>query len=225
MATISHVVKKSLDSKPTLQESMIEGVINFSNLADRLQSEIEADLGKECNRSAIIMALRRYSEQLQSKTLVKKPFKVYPEITMRSDICDICLVKTPSAMDKIKDIYRRVDSDKGETINVIQGNYEITIVISQKYLGQLKQKLRSEKILNIEKDLVSLTLSLTKEFLHTPGILSFLTRKLAWSNINIVENISTMTELIFIISEKDAVRAYNTFQEMIKEHSGEILEK
>jgi len=28
-----------------------------------------------------------------------------------------------------------------------------------------------------------------------------------------------MTELIFIIAEKDAVRAYNTFKEIIREYS------
>jgi len=69
--------------------------------------------------------------------------------------------------------------------------------------------------LNIERDLVSVSLNLSKDFLYTPGILSLATRKLAWENINIFENISTMSELIFIISQKDAVRAYNAFQEMV----------
>ena len=67
--------------------------------------------------------------------------------------------------------------------------------------------------------MVSLTLSLTDEFLYTPGILSLAKRKLAWESINIFENISTMTELIFIIAEKDVVRAYNAFQELLKKYT------
>ena len=38
------------------------------------------------------------------------------------------------------------------------------MVISQKYLSELKEIMENEKILNIEKNLVSLTLSLTEEF-------------------------------------------------------------
>lgn len=165
------------------------------------------------------MALRRHSEQLQKKTTVIKPFQFSPEVIMKTNLCDLTLVKTPSALDKIKQIHKLVDYEKGETLNVIQGNYEITIVVSQKYLSQLKKILRNEKILNIEKNLVSLTLTLTKEFIYTPGILSMVTRKLAWENINIFENISTMTEIIFIIAEKNAVKAYNALQEIVKEHT------
>ena len=165
-----------------------------------------------------MMALRRYGEQIQKKTIVKYQFKMSHEIIMKTNLCDICIVKTPSALDKIKQIHQIVDYEKGETLNVIQGNYEITIVISQKYLDSLKEILISEKILNIQKHLVSLTIGLSKEFLSTPGVLALATRKLSWNNINIFESISTMTELIFIVAEKDAVKAYNTFQEMIRDH-------
>jgi len=164
------------------------------------------------------MALRRYGEELQKKSIIKDQFKLSREIIMKTNLCDICIVKTLSALDKIKQIHQIVDYEKGETLNVIQGNYEITIVIPQKYLDSLKEILNGEKILNIQKHLVSLTIGLSKEFLSTPGVLALATRKLAWNNINIFENISTMTELIFIVAEKDAVKAYNTFQEMIKEH-------
>ncbi len=218
IVTISHVVKKTVNSRPSLQEAIIEGIINYVNLANKLQPEIQAELGEKIEKSAIMMALRRYGEELQKKSIVKEQFKMSHEIIMKTNLCDICIVKTPSALDKIKQIHQIVDYEKGETLNIIQGNYEITIVISQKYLDSLKEILKGEKILNIQKNLVSLTISLSKEFLSTPGVLALATRKLAWNNINIFENISTMTELIFIVAEKDAVKAYNTFQEMTKEH-------
>lgn len=211
-------MKKTVNSRPSLQEALIEGIVNYVNLANKLQPEIQAELGEKTKKSAVMMALRRYGEELQKKSVVKEQFKMSHEIVMKTNLCDICIVKTPSALDKIKQIHQIVDYEKGETLNVIQGNYEITIVISQKYLDSLKEILKGEKILNIQKSLVSLTLSLSKEFLSTPGILALATRKLAWNNINIFENISTMTELIFIVAEKDAVKAYNTFQEMTKEH-------
>lgn len=217
MVTVSHVVKKIIDSKPLLQESLIEGIVNFSRLAEKIQPRVETELGEKITTSAIIMALRRHAEQLQEKTVVQIPFQMRPEIIMKTNICDICIVKTPSALDKIKKIHDIIDYEKGETLNVIQGDYEITIVASQKYLEKVMHFLEGEKMLNKETDLVSMTLNLTKEFSYTPGVLSSFTRKLAWENINILENISTMTELIFIISEKDALRAYTGLHELIQE--------
>ncbi|UCG71248.1 MAG: hypothetical protein JSV09_09795 [Thermoplasmata archaeon] len=38
-------------------------------------------------------------------------------------------------------------------------------------------------------------------------------------NLTFFENISTMTELIFITAEKDAVKAYNTFKELLSDYS------
>lgn len=219
MVTVSHTVKKIIESRPVLQEALIEGVINFANLANNLQPRIESELGEKVTRSAIIMALRRHGEELRKKTIVQPPFQFNPEIIMKTNLCDICIVKTPSAQESIKEIYKIIDLEKGDTLNIIQGNYEITIVAPQKHLNKLKRILCNEKSLNIEKNLVSLTLSMTKEFLYTPGILSLATRKLAWHDINIFENISTMTELIFIVADKDTVKAYNTFQEMLESYS------
>ncbi len=221
MVTISHIVKKTVDSRPMLQEALIEGIVSYGNLSKKMKPKIESELGKEAKRSAISMALRRHAENLQKKTVVQQPFEFNREIIMKTNLCDICIVRTPSALEKIEKMYDMVNYEKGDTLNVLHGNHEIAIVISQKYLKKLRDALQDEKIFNIEKNLVSLTLKVTDEFLYTPGILSLATRKLAWENINIFENISTMTEIIFIIAEKDAVSAYNAFQEMIKEYSTE----
>ncbi len=219
MSTISQIVKRIVDSRPMLQECLIEDIVNYSSLAKKIQPIVEAELDETVKNSAVIMALRRHSERLQKKTIISEPFEFRPEITMKTNLCDVCVVKTHTAQGKIDQIYRIVDYEKGDTLNIIQGNYEITIAISQKYLDQVERILENEKIVNVERNLVSLTLNLTRKFMYTPGILSLVTRKLAWENINIFENISTMTELIFIVAEKDAVKTYNAFKELLSDYS------
>ncbi len=219
MATVSHVVKRTINTRPMLQQAMIEGIVNFSALAENLKPGIETELGLEVKKSAVMMALRRLAEQLEKRTGVEKKLDISPEVIMKTNLCDVCMVKSPSALDKIKAIYQVVDFEKGETLNVIQGNYEITVVMSQKYLARMEDILKGEKILNIERELVSLTLTMSRDFLSTPGVLALATRKLAWDNVNIFENISTMTELIFIIAKDDAIKAYNTFQQLIEDLS------
>jgi aspartokinase len=219
MPTISHVVKEVIDSKPMLFEAIAQGIVNYANLAEHIMPEIELELGKKAEQPAVVMAIRRYAEKIRPTIDKKIPFKFNSEIVMKTGLSDITIVRTPSLLSKLKKIYEMVDSDKGETLIIIQGNYEITIVISEKYQKRLLEFMKGEKVLNKEPDLVSFTMSFSKDFLYTPGILAKVTRVLAWENINVFENISTMTELIFIIHSRDAMRAYKCFQGLIGEKS------
>ena len=218
MVSVSHIVRKLVLEKPMIYEGLVEGVISHAGLAEYLQDEIEKELGKPVKLPAIVMAIRRYSETLAKKDRInKKEFRFNSEIIMKTGLADITVVKTPRALETLKRLYNLVDYERGDTLNIIHGNYEITIVISEKYLDKVKEIMRDEKFLNIEKDLVSLSISFSKDFLFTPGIIAKVTRKLFWDNINIYENISTMTELIFIIDNKDSVRGYKALQSLVEE--------
>lgn len=217
MVTISHVVKKIIDSHPLLYEALSHNIVNYANLAEHLKPYLETELGEKVKETAVIMALRRYGEKLSIKEGQRIPFKFNPEVILKTGLSDITFVKSPSLMAKLKKVYDLVNYEKGETLNVIHGNYEITMVISERYTAKLLDLLKGEKALNVEKNLISLAMSFPIDFLYTPGILAKVTRRLFWEDVNVFENISTMTELIFIVSRNDAVKAYNALQKLIEE--------
>ena len=219
MPSISQTVRQLIRQKPLVYEGLIEGVISHAALAEKLQPDIEKDLGRKVKLPAIVMAIRRYNEKLDAKAHTPKDFKYNAEVVMKTGLADVTIVKSPTSLARLKQLYSLPDYDRGETLNIIHGNYEITIVISEKHLVRLHEVLDGEKVLNIEKDLVSLSISFSSDFLHTPGILAKATRKLAWENINIYENISTMTELIFIIAQDDAVRAYKALKRLVEDEA------
>jgi hypothetical protein len=217
MPTASSAIKEIVDSKPMLYEAMSQGIVNYANLAESLKEEIELMVGSKVASPAIVMALRRYSERMRPTDDKKLPFAFKSEIVMKTGLMDMTFVKTPQLLTKLKKMYELVDHDKGDTLNIIQGNYEITIVINDKYRKDVLDLLESEKVLNQEKGLVSFTMSFNKGFFYSPGVIAKVTRTLAWENINIFEVISTMTELIFIISHKDAMRAYKALQMLVSD--------
>ena len=126
---------------------------------------------------------------------------------------DFNIIKSNNLLNKIKNLYSLVNFEKGDTLNIILGSNEVSIVTNEKYKDKFSNFLKGEKILNKEFDLVALTIVFgSKDFFDTPGILFTSTRKLAWEQINIYEIISTMTELSFILSKKDSMKAYNALQ-------------
>jgi len=216
MATISHIVKKLVSDKPFLEEALRSKIISYGSLAERLQPVIEQELGKEIKFSAVVMALRRYSDELATKYTTIKPFDFNGQITMKTNISDFTVLKTPSLVSKLKSAYNIVDYGRGDTLNFIIGSNEVSIIINEKHEGKLSKFLSEEKILSKESGLVSLTIMFASDdFVHTPGVIFTVMRKLAWENINIFEIISTMTELTFILSKKDSMKAYNALYELV----------
>ena len=73
------------------------------------------------------------------------------------------------------------------------------------------------EVVHTYTDLVALTIVFHGDFLQTPGVTYLAVRKLAWENINIIEIVSTMNVLTFIISREDSTRAYQALEAFLDE--------
>jgi aspartokinase len=215
IVTISHIVQKLVDEKVFIQESMEKDIISYASLAKQLQSEIEEELGKKVKKHAIEMALRRYREQLKQKHK-KVSFNYSSDIIMKTKICDIAVVRSPTLLVKLRKLYDIIDFERGDILNIIQGSSEVSIVTNERYKNKFLEILNDEKILIQEENLISLTMTFSKNFYYTPGVVFNIIRNVAWENINIYEIVSTNTELTFIIHKKDAMKAYRSLEKLIQ---------
>src|SRR3989338_2091189 len=110
MVTISHLVKKAVNENSFLSEAIGKELISHGNLAEQLKPEIERELGKKI-----------------------KKFSFQGEIIMRTNIMDFNIVKSGNLLSKIKNIYSLVNFEKGDTLNIILGSNEVSIVANEKY--------------------------------------------------------------------------------------------
>ena len=216
MVTISHIVQKLVDDRVYIQESMSKDIISYASLAKQLQPEIEEEIGKTVKKHAIEMALRRYTDQLKQKHKTIS-FDYSSDIIMKTQICDISVLRSPTLLDKLKKLYDFIDFEKGDNLNMIQGSCEVSIVTNERYKQKFLDMLKNEKVLNTEENLISLTMTFSNDFLYTPGIIFNIIRNIAWENINIFEVVSTNTELTFIIHKKDAMKGYKALEKLIQQ--------
>ncbi len=106
----------------------------------------------------------------------------------------------------------------GDFLKITIGSHEISLMVSEKYKPVVDQILCNEKIVAQMQDLVALTIVFHDgDFLQTPGVMYLAVRKLAWENINVLEVVSTMNVLTFVIKRDDSLRAYATLQEFLNE--------
>ncbi|MCF7933844.1 MAG: hypothetical protein K9M84_05275 [Spirochaetia bacterium] len=215
METISSCVKRIIDKKPFLIESMTRGIVSYGNLSDMIGAEIEASLGKPIKHSAVVMALRRYGEELRERSAANQVLQIQYELLMKTNIYDLNLVKTTTLLEKIKRIYHFVSLERGDFLNITVGNNEVSIAISSKYKDQLHELIADEQILHRLDDMVALTVIFSGDFLHTPGVIYEAVRKLSWNNINVYEIVSTINELTFVIERTDSINAYEVLQSFL----------
>jgi hypothetical protein len=77
MKTVSSIVENYIKTKPFLLNALSLGIINLTSLSRNIMSELENEFGKEVKQGAIVMALKRLTEELDFKLNHKRFFLSY----------------------------------------------------------------------------------------------------------------------------------------------------
>ena len=215
MESVSTSVKRIIDRTPFLYEMLIQGILSYSNYAASIQKAVEELHGKEVKSSAIVMAIRRYAEELRKKDTEQKQYELRYEIVMKTNIYDINLVRSDTIMGKLGTLHDLITPSSGDILNVTLGSHEVSLSFSEKYLETVEKLAVGETMLHRMGDLVALSLVFSGDFMSTPGIVYEAVRKLAWEEINVNEIISTMNELTFVIRREDSMDAFAVLQSFL----------
>ena len=215
--SIAACVKIIINKTPFINEMLIQDVISYSNLSKSIHNKVETMYGHPANESAIVMAVRRYADDLRKSEKKQKKDKIDYEISMKTNIYDVNFVRNYQFVNKLAQLYDKVKPGKGDFLNLSVGSHEISLAVSEKFRGEVDEVIKNEEILHTNENMVAITISFSGDFLKTPGILYMATRKLAWENINLTEIVSTMNELTFVVEKEDSIKALDVLQSFFDE--------
>lgn len=216
MVTIAHLVEKLIEQKPFLQEALSRGIVNNAALAEELIPQVEKELKKKVKFSAVNMAIRRFGERLSKTLSEKQKFDKTADIIIRSNLVIVDLYRSEGIHKYTKELYELVDFRKGDFLTITEGLHEVMVITNDKYEMKAADIFPEKFVKKKIKNLGSLTIRVPMEAIETPGLFFMLTRALAWENINIIEIVSTLTEMTFIMNEDDIPRAFDTLKKIIK---------
>lgn len=219
MVTVSHIVGKLIRNEPIIEDALAKNLFNYSKLAAYFQPKVEKELGKSVKLSAIVMAIARHAEKIQQEYENRISYKTFnqAELAVRSGVAEITIQKSPSCFEKLSELYKIVDLSSGDVLNINIGGSEVSIIFSERYLEQFRKVLHNERIKMELTDLSEIAVRFPKDYLYEPGFIYTITRHFAWYNINIVEIVSTLSELIIVIKSGDATIAYSALQELFSQ--------
>jgi len=216
MVTVTHIVEKIIRQKPYLEQALGRGIVNNAALAEEITPQIEKELRKKVKFSAVNMAIRRLSEKLEKKVEDKPALTRRYDILMRSDLIEFTVYKIRELPKYIKRLYDIVNLREGDFITITQGMNEVMIITNDRYDKKISSLFPEKSIKKTIKGLCSVTVNIPLKAVESVGLFYSITRALAWENINIVDIVSTLTELTFILNEEDGARAFDALRMMVK---------
>jgi len=216
MTSIAKIVEEIVEEKPFVQEALSRGIINNAALANEITPEIERRLKKKAKFSAVNMAIRRLSENLGKTFVSRAKFDKDSDVTVKTDLIEIVLYKDEKIQNKLKEVYDIADYRKGDMLTITQGFHEIMIITNKKHEKKIDDLFPASSIKKRIKNLSSITINIPAESVETIGLFYVVTRALNWNNINIIDIVSTFTEMTFLVKEDDTSRALDVLKKLIE---------
>jgi hypothetical protein len=216
MKTVSSIVENYIKTKPFLLNALSLGIINLTSLSRNIMTELESEFGKEVKQGAVVMALKRLTEELDFRLnhKINKVIKNIGEITVRSALTDYTFAVSDTVLNKQAELISDINAFPDVFYTSSRGVNEINIVVSKSVNELVDKHFVSEKLIQKLDNLASITVKLPKENIVVPGIYYFIFQRLAWEGIIINEVISTSNEFTILVGEDQVDVAFKVIKDL-----------
>lgn len=209
MRKITDAVREIVQRSDVAQEAMRLGVLNQSAYAELILPEVERLTWKDVQKNSVVVSLSRVARELEEADPLK-PSVVIQELSIKAPLADLTFERSEHNLLKVHQLPSKLHFGPNQFLTITQGINEITVIVSQdraeEVLAHIDAPTRS-----IFRDLVGITIKFDPQYLDQPNVIYALLAKLAYQRINLLEIVSTYTELTVLIEERDLDKAVSAF--------------
>jgi aspartokinase len=208
MLTIVSAVESLVAISDFAREGLQTGCLNMTAYADSISEEVEKLTKKPVQKGSIVVALARLAKKYRKSLSKLEDFGLL-NLVSRSGLTELTYTKTPSLQVSIVKLFERPDIQTAPFCVATIGLGEISIVADAKLARSIQEALgaEAEPILN-RLGLSSLTMQVDIATIDMPRQSYTVIRPLALRDINIVEYITSPTELTIILHDADLKESF-----------------
>lgn len=215
MIKIQPVVKDIILSEVEACFALTNGYMNMSSYAYKIRPRVELLTKKKVTIASLVVSLSRLRKELiKERPLVHNV--AIKNITSKLPLSEFIYENNNKFIKELESLHKNIGVSQDDFFTITVGTSEVDIICSSslesKILKHFKEK---PKIHN--RGLAGIGISFGKEVFGTPNVFFSLLAVTARARINIEELVSTPTEFIFIVAEKDFGKTVALFSEMHRE--------
>ena len=206
--SVPEVVREIITRNRSIYDCMKMDLINYTALAVKIQPEIEKILGNSVNLNTIVVAIKRYADSFEIKEEVKEePVLKNARLALTDGIMDIKFsVKDSNEMDPMAIL---------DKFSKITNNYEFFRVSdSFRFLAEDMDDIR-QIFNNVSNRDEMFSTGLAKIRISIPSsqnqsdVVSYVAEVLHANGIELVNAFFSQENIVIILNERDASRAYD----------------
>ncbi len=201
MIKVPDTVADLLSNDEIASEAFRAGLLNLSAYADQIKPQVEKLTFKEVKKNTIVVALSRLAKDTKSNLPALKPQVKLTNLSVKSPVVSL-------TYDKTVDMQRRVGTlhpfliSSNDLFALSEGPNEITLFCTEKAKESIKKHLGDVPV-HEASSLVAISAQYTENYTNTPNVMHVLFSSLAAKRINLIEIVSTYSEVTFIVQKGD----------------------
>lgn len=218
MTNVSREVKKFLDKSPCVRRNMDIDLINISALARMIIKEQNLE---ETTLEATISAIRRYKLDYHNPIFDRAAqiIRLSPTLSTKGRLVGICIFTESDLKELFNELCNVLNCKSKSIVRIAQLEKCITLIIEERDLEKLKTFFKKYKTYKVHSNIAEIKLETDAIVQKTPGLIALLATELAINSINIIDIISSGTEIVVYVNEKDLVMAHDVIHRLCNNQS------
>jgi len=189
--------------------ALTNGYMNMSSYAHRIKPAVEERTKKQVTVTSLVVSLSRLRKEFKKEKPLIHDVQI-KNIATKLPISEITYENTEKFIKDLETLHKKVSVSPEDFFTITKGNAEVDIICSS-YLADKVIKHFKIKPKIINHNFASIGISYGVEVFGTPNVFFSLLSITSRAKINIEELVSTPTELIFIVAEKDFSKTVELF--------------
>ena len=207
MKPIATYVREILDESEVALSAMVAGYLNLSAYAKSILPEVQRRARREVSVGTVTVALCRYEIDAKRRSRLTPQVRI-ESISTRSALAEVTFPRSRSNRARLRALHENESLLEADLLAITSGVREISLILPAALKAEVTRIFKGEKPTMVVEGLASLTLRFSPRYLNVPNTIFALLRPLALNRINIVEVVSTYTEITMIVAEKDLQPAF-----------------
>lgn len=201
MKTITDFIRDHVQTDLVAHNSLQSGVLNLRAYARVIRPQIELQRQEKIDIATMAVALSRIEKEIQQKPGLLPDFSII-DMTLQAPLCDITYRKDRVSQPELTELSKLLRGDNKEFVTITQSFREITVIAPARYRCQIEQLVAASPIY-AQTDLFAATIHFSVDYLEVSNVVYSLLASIAVYNVNLIEIVSTASELSLIIQKDD----------------------
>jgi aspartokinase len=212
--SVPDAVREIITRNRSIYDCIKMDLINYTALAVKIQKEVEVQIGDTVNLNTIVVAIKRYADSFEKKDEVQNdPVLKNARLSLTDGILDIKFSSQDFEMKdavSLMDGFTRIDPDY-EFFRLTDSFRFLTEDISD--VRKLLESFSSHKNF-FQSGLAKISISMSQSE-NSPDVVSYVSEILHNNGIELVNAFFGQDNIVLVLHEKDAAKAYEILRSEI----------